>query len=607
MPTMAHHQQTDNTRRSSAIRNIMKMLHLAHTPTGPALDEDDFHGDSDEPPEHRLVPLRATLPRTTDFPYPKQQTPVLVDRRESLLTRAIVGEPKSPTSRAAAAQASAKGGLSTTSSHSTGSVPSTAELTSDEGSTTSHSVTSSPPLTPFRYNHVLAPAKDIAPPSSIVAAKVSLPNRPAVVDSGEAALEKTLGRKRCIMFACAPGSDTSKDDVTPKPETDQSPLKRKSALTFACPFRDDNQANTRLMPPAKSPEPMSPNSDRRSSADSGTPFPETGPQGRPMGMEIRSPQPSVSPTRPFHEFGSSHRETDPWVDHPTDTTRRLTLDDCMRKEKAIQEIGREAEEEAQEEEREQEERENEEDEVEQVDDFAPSDESSDDESTGGNESDDEGGFAESDDESDAGSDYLFWVPSNTSALLAAEPISHISSRQRSFASSVDSSPAGSPKPNRPLLHLLRKRRSPKASKNAVRLPTPELPDSTDFVCGTLDEDQLLEAAYISCREQRKREKHVPIPKTSTPASRPRIRTIMIIMRTWPRTILVTTTSMMSGGRRAAGTSNRRCAPRDDTNRRFQNNKRAPACRDKAPHAPHRLGAFLASLHDVDGRLPRTEG
>jgi len=51
----------------------------------------------------------------------------------------------------------------------------------------------------------------------------------------------------------------------------------------------------------------------------------------------------------------------------------------------------------------------------------------------------------------------------------------------------------------------------------MRPGTPELPDSTDFVCGTLDEDRPLEAAYISCREQKKREKHIPIPQDIDPS------------------------------------------------------------------------------------------
>jgi hypothetical protein len=44
-----------------------------------------------------------------------------------------------------------------------------------------------------------------------------------------------------------------------------------------------------------------------------------------------------------------------------------------------------------------------------------------------------------------------------------------------------------------------------------------LPDSTDFVCGTLDEDRPLEAAYISCIEERRRKKHIPVPQDIDPS------------------------------------------------------------------------------------------
>lgn len=57
----------------------------------------------------------------------------------------------------------------------------------------------------------------------------------------------------------------------------------------------------------------------------------------------------------------------------------------------------------------------------------------------------------------------------------------------------------------------------------MRPRTPELPDSTDFVCGTLDEDRPLEEAWISCREQRRLAKHKPCPQDidpSFPASDP---------------------------------------------------------------------------------------
>ncbi|KAK5629797.1 hypothetical protein RRF57_005512 [Xylaria bambusicola] len=47
--------------------------------------------------------------------------------------------------------------------------------------------------------------------------------------------------------------------------------------------------------------------------------------------------------------------------------------------------------------------------------------------------------------------------------------------------------------------------------------TPELPDSTDFVCGTLDEDRDLENAYISCLAVKRREKLHPIPQDIDPS------------------------------------------------------------------------------------------
>lgn len=151
-----------------------------------------------------------------------------------------------------------------------------------------------------------------------------------------------------------------------------------------------------------------------------------------------------------------------------------------------------------------------EDEQDVEDDFAPSD---DDESDGGNESDDEGGFAESDDESEDGSEYQFWAPATTTAATSIDNMTHFSSRQRSRGSSVSSNQSQSV-----ASHSHRMLGRGKVSK-AIRMRpgTPELPDSTDFVCGTLDEDRPLEAAYISCREQRKREKHVPIPQDIDPS------------------------------------------------------------------------------------------
>ncbi|GKT88679.1 hypothetical protein Ct61P_06529 [Colletotrichum tofieldiae] len=69
---------------------------------------------------------------------------------------------------------------------------------------------------------------------------------------------------------------------------------------------------------------------------------------------------------------------------------------------------------------------------------------------------------------------------------------------------------------------LRTRRG-RAQRIKIRPGTPELPDSTDFVCGTLDEDRPMEDAYMSCLAARRREKLQLIPQDidpSFPASDP---------------------------------------------------------------------------------------
>ncbi len=45
---------------------------------------------------------------------------------------------------------------------------------------------------------------------------------------------------------------------------------------------------------------------------------------------------------------------------------------------------------------------------------------------------------------------------------------------------------------------------------------PELPDSTDFVCGTLDEDKPLERAYMIHMENRRAKKHKVVPQDFDP-------------------------------------------------------------------------------------------
>ncbi|KEF59721.1 uncharacterized protein A1O9_04567 [Exophiala aquamarina CBS 119918] len=495
------------------------MFNLSNAPTVP-LDEDELSSEADEPPEDQLSPLTNFPTLKTGSLYQKAKAPPN-PRRESLLTRAILAESRDD--EQSLQSPSASRGLSTTSSHSTASMASTAELTSDGDATSqSRSATPSPPPPPGRFHDLLNMKKPVSPHVNVVIAPLTKDDKPAIADAGEAALEKTLGRKRCIMFACGGAESRDKDNVVAKEEpVKPDPPKRKCALTFACPTRSNtNQVKSPVSDKAEnehktarrpSPAPLS---RRKSTSDS------VELSGRSADTATNAPTshhpPPYRAQPSFHEFGSSHDETDAWIDRPQTHEQKLTLNDCMQKENRIRQIGREAEEEAEEEEREQEELELEElDDNDNEDDFASSDDGSDD----GNESDDEGGFASSDDESDAGSGYRFWAPSTTTAATSIEHfnISHFSARQQSQASSVESLiHYGSPKAlsmKRPIT----KTRPVGTKAIRMRPGTPELPDSTDFVCGTLDEDRPLEAAYLSCLEQKKRRKHILIPQDIDPS------------------------------------------------------------------------------------------
>ncbi|RMD39910.1 hypothetical protein DV735_g5211, partial [Chaetothyriales sp. CBS 134920] len=495
---MAHHQQQqqrDAGRNGPSIQGLLKLFHLSNRndPTVPTGDEDAAL-DADEPPDDQLAHLYTTPRRAQAYPKTIQNMPST--RRESLLTKAIWQESHPDTTHLPEERFSALSrGVSIASSHSTVSV---ADLTSDGGVSSDRSLTPSPPLPASMMLHL--PPKHLST-TSIVIAPVSTDDRPSVAPVGEAAIEKSLGRKRCIMFASG-GQDTTKASKE-EPAAPAEPPKRKPALTFACPSRQDKS----MPSPRASPEPAAKHRQIAELTEKWSDAVEESDHAE--SDRSSSPQPE-----PFPDFATGH-ETDSWVDQPVDASRKLTLNECMKKEIAIRQTCTQAEEEADEEEREQEERENDEEEDDEsanVDDFAPSDEDSDD----GNESDDEGGFADSDDESDAGSDYQFWKPALSATTMSSDnmTMSHFSSRGRSRTSSLESEDLFSS------LNALatRRRLNTKVSKMAKMRPgTPELPDSTDFVCGTLDEDRPLEAAYISCREQKKRAKHVPIPQDIDPS------------------------------------------------------------------------------------------
>lgn len=470
---------------------------------------EEEQAEPDEPPDG-IPPLERshTLSHLGEHPYTKSTMPHF-DRRESLLTRALVHSPiltsqSSPTSPVPR----------DTASFSTQSTASTAELTSDGDMTSpARTATPSPPFPPARLPNLNGLEKNHMP-SKVVIAPTSTDQLPSTTDIPESRVEANLGRKRCVMFAC--GRKNSPPPSPKQEEAPQEPPKRKSMLTFACPMKAAKEAASQStnLPKAQDeidPQklPTSPTISRTSTISSLALS-----QSDEAIKFSSNTSGTTSPVHTFHEFGSSHDEED-WVRQPIEHKPKLTLTDCMKKEMAIRKIGEEAEEEAEEEEDEAEiEEADDVDEGDNDDDFAPSEGAS----TDGNESDDEGGFAESDEESDDGSEYRFWAPSTTTAATSVEHLEEVRPHafRRKSNSSVESTAAEEDHHRRPSPpKSFRRHRPIKAPK--IRPSTPDLPDSTDFVCGTLDEDRPMEAAYISCMELKKRAKQVVLPQDIDPS------------------------------------------------------------------------------------------
>ncbi|KAL4869175.1 hypothetical protein BDV12DRAFT_168403 [Aspergillus spectabilis] len=477
----------------SSVHHLLKMLLSSHH-SKPTDQASDLAEDVDEPPDHRL--LESPVAMDDGVIYVKASAN-MTDRKESLLTRALKSSPAlTPTDQHE---------QTFYRSYSYGNISgiSTAELTSDGGLTSpSLSHTSSPPL-PSRMANKPPPASNSGKESG--------------ANNGESALEANLGRKRCISFACG-----RKAEQAPMPRMEPSAqaapieLKRKTTLTFVCPARSPEtlrerspiQGGSLRSRPRGSPAPVA----RKASPEKGVrpaiiipqelivPEPQRGVPTRGLGKFEDS-----EATR-FHEFGSSFEEDAEWVTRSSEYKEKITLNDCMKKEIAIRKIAEEAEEEALEEE---------DDDVDLPDDSSTLHDFSSDEDDG-NESDNEAGFAESDDESNDGSEYEFWAPASTTAATSPLDPPRFAFSRRDSAMSFDSVSEDHPRRNWPPAL------SGKGNGRPIKIPrmrpgTPDLPDSTDFVCGTLDEDRPLEAAYKSCLEQRRLSKQVVIPQDIDPS------------------------------------------------------------------------------------------
>ncbi|KAL0932061.1 uncharacterized protein CTRU02_213014 [Colletotrichum truncatum] len=488
----------------------------------PATVEDET-ADVDEPPDAQ-VPIS---PMSSMF----KRNPIrrgTLDNNTSLLTRALhsPSEDEDPEARPGMSFFARRRSMASNIS-----LASTADLTSDTGLTSpSRANTPSPPIPEMRYLQLNDEPRKFA----LQQAPTIRPQEPA----------KEAPKKRCIQFACGakpkPAEPIQAQPMVKAPSA-QEP-QRRTCIKFACPV-PQRPASTQNTPPQRlemAAAMLQPPSLKESS-------PATVRKTR-----SRSPRPALAPraaadtkspttkryitandndlqneSSHFHEFASDIPREDDWIRQAfASHGRRITIDDTLQKENAIRKLAAEAEEEAEQEEEDMEtamgddddedldndvDDQDDEDEEQEEEDEDDDDEDEDDNSDG-YKTDEETGFADSDEEEEEDEDLRLWTPGrSTIQNIDTTPVARrLSMTEQLSDSSIVSR------------NSLRVRRG-KTQRMKIRPGTPELPDSTDFVCGTLDEDRPMEDAYISCLAARRREKLQLIPQDidpSFPASDP---------------------------------------------------------------------------------------
>ncbi|KAG4025935.1 hypothetical protein MFRU_048g00460 [Monilinia fructicola] len=526
-------------------------------------DEEIIPADVDEPPE--LLPnefIKAAI---------RPQN----DRTESLLTRAL----KSPEIEAQNADVHIPTDLMRRRSlMSTASLASTAELTSDGGLTSpARTNTPSPPF-PNPSIYSMSRKSAYPPPTPVAHHEAADPiiavHTEILTVSPKAAptvpIEATP-KKRCISFACGAQRDPAPKAAVAvaKPLESSAPMdeipKRKCTIKFACPSKPTEQPAEKPVEKVDPTEkattsrlalPDTPPARRRASSRSPsttrkprpTPTTSVRPHRESTGTIRRASQSPVairckpkyviagekdlqSEAARFHEFCSEGVEEDDWIRIDEEVPKaKITINDTLAKEIRIRRLGSEAEEEALEEDDEDEfedgddsdhedvsDEEQDEDEDDEDDDETDRVYSDDDE-TDGNETDNEAGFADSDDEDDTEGDFAFWTPGRWGNATIPIPNAEASTYRASANRTASASSIESLNDAAPIRGMSRgKRRSRKPRSIKIRPGTPDLPDSTDFVCGTLDEDRPLEDAYVSCMTARKYAKHIATPQDIDPS------------------------------------------------------------------------------------------
>jgi hypothetical protein len=540
MATMANDQ--DYFSKQGAL-NAGGTLNVANTTLPAMISEDDVVADVDEPPELGRAPRPTSLKLHHSSMTSFTKSTPRCDRQQSLLTTALQASSNASSPVEEQSDKSPTRGMSTVSTCSTYSVT-TADLTSDGGFTSpvSRTSTPSPPLPSSTFHSMIPPfhKKPLEHSVSVVShdGENMVPLQKAPIQpGGEQTVEAVLGRKRCIMFACGKKEEKKPVvDAPAKPEPTSQPQeapKRVCTIKFACPSKVSTDApsqppkpRVRMVSPAPSARriPQSPKAKAHRDSDStvrnNSPVSVRKPPvvDRPRRLSLNSDLARCEAYR-FHEFASSEEEVDEWTQVSTCHRNRLTVSDTLKVENSLRQLGEEVEEEALAEDDDDED--DDEDEVDELDEDDDMLEDGEDDSDAysdatdeGFQTDDENGFAVSDDESETGSDYNWWAPG---ASTAATSVEHLEQLRLKTTRTVSESSIGSLESRQGLefhgkLHLRRRKSKPVN----IRAPSPELPDSTDFVCGTLDEDRPLEEAYMSTLERRRAAKHKPRPQDIDP-------------------------------------------------------------------------------------------
>lgn len=557
---MSRHPQHDN-----ATSNVLAWSH--HAANVESAAEEEASADADEPPD-----LTMARPRITpDF----RRTSVLNKPKEihaSLLTRALQSTSESEMPENNPAPQRSNTSRRRRSITSDVSATSTADLTSDTGmSTPARTNSPSPRLLDTGFVPLALekhhgqpvqivgsfPKQDLAPYS--VRRSDVQPTPTALPDTRDPAVQQ-IEKKRCISFACTakPKDDAAKAPILApaptraplaeetKPVPSQPAPPRRPCIKFACPAQPARQA-VQLTPPNRE-RLVIPNTDESGSVSTVVSTPATIRKARSPVARRRPMTPRRIPLSPapvqrkkkyitassdelqgeeyhFHEFASDHPTQEAWIRQESNVRKgKLLIDDLLKKENEIRRLAKEAEEEEEEEEDngennvdddelngddEDEDEDEDEEDDEELDENFEDDQSgygSDDDFSDGYNTDEDLGFADSDDEED--DDLLLWTLTASQSYMAkfadATPVLRSASLGALSDSSVCSRRANRAKRTR--------------QQSIVARPvTPELPDSTDFVCGTMDEDRPLEEAYATRMAARKLEKLRAIPQDIDPS------------------------------------------------------------------------------------------